>query len=231
MFRCQAFAVRQANSAMKICSDSLLFGARLPVQGLKVADFGAGTGILSLIAAQHGAKEIWAVEMDRGALDDLRLNFEHSSWQSKFHIVEGRIQDFVHKDHFDLIFSNPPFFVDSKLSTDESRSRARHTQDLSYEELLFAVKQNLSPSGEFWALIPEVHRELFLGEAQKFGFGLKLQVEIQSRPAKLSHVSMLCLDQDVQGAMLSEKVLIWDEKNQYAPSSEALLRDLLLRFA
>ncbi|NRA24609.1 MAG: methyltransferase, partial [Oleispira sp.] len=105
LFKLQQFSVKQTISGMKICSDSLLFGAMIPVTGCKrILDIGAGTGILSLMLAQkcHDISEkklaenetvsITSVEITPEAATEARVNFANSPWGSHLSLVEQDIQ-------------------------------------------------------------------------------------------------------------------------------------------
>lgn len=56
---------------------------------------------------------------------------------------------------YDHIVCNPPYFEDSLKSPDAGRSLARHTDQLSYEELFWSVSGLLSPKGRFSLIIPD----------------------------------------------------------------------------
>jgi len=113
IFRFQRFSVSQRQAAMKICTDSLLFGAMMPVKPMaNVLDIGAGTGLLSLIAAQLGAGRITGVELMEDACREAAENFARSPWPERLRAVRQSIQDFAENEtgRYDLIISNPPFF-------------------------------------------------------------------------------------------------------------------------
>jgi tRNA1Val (adenine37-N6)-methyltransferase len=73
IFRFQQFAVRQTDSAMKVCTDATLFGAMAPLQGgERVLDIGTGTGLLAMMAMQLGAARATGVELTTQAYAEAR---------------------------------------------------------------------------------------------------------------------------------------------------------------
>ena len=62
-FHFRQFSITQDKAAMKISTDGVLLGAVCAFDGAKkVLDIGAGTGLISLMAAQQSNAEITAVE-------------------------------------------------------------------------------------------------------------------------------------------------------------------------
>ena len=72
------------------------------------------------------------------------------------------MQEFAPAEKFDLIVSNPPYFVDSLLPPDAKRSTARHTHDLTFEELDEAVCRLLDAEGRFAIILPVAEFEKYL---------------------------------------------------------------------
>jgi tRNA1Val (adenine37-N6)-methyltransferase len=62
--------------------------------------------------------------------------------------------------------SNPPYFVDSLLPPDAKRSMARHTHDLTFEELDSAVCRLLADDGVFALILPVSEFEKYLALTQ-----------------------------------------------------------------
>ena len=153
------FRVAQPRSAMKVGTDGVLLGAwaRLEPSQRRILDIGTGTGLIALMAAQRteawGA-EIAGVEIDAGAAEDARDNFEDSEWSARLSVVECPIQEFHPEEKFDHILSNPPYFVASLLSPNESRTTARHTTSLTFEELARSAAELLSKEGILSLVLP-----------------------------------------------------------------------------
>lgn len=163
-FRFKQFAVEQDDVAMKVGTDGVLLGAWADCEGARrILDIGTGTGVIALQMAQRNATaQISAVEIDETASRRARANFDMSPWAERLQVVQVAVQQFEPTEQFDLIISNPPYFVDSLLPPDERRSTARHTHDLTFEELDRAVCRLLHEAGRFAIILPEVEFEKFL---------------------------------------------------------------------
>lgn len=176
-FRFRQFEVVQDFSAMKVNTDAVLLGAwmSLPCCGNpRVLDIGTGTGVIALMAAQRMAAEgkcgtVEAVEIDPGACRDASANFSAAPWEGMDLILHRKsLQDFSNSlpDKFDLIFTNPPYFIDSLKSADESKVLARHTDTLSQREILFHSARLLVPGGMLALVLPVTEGEEFLRKVE-----------------------------------------------------------------
>jgi ribosomal protein L11 methyltransferase len=77
---------------------------RLKKKGLSVLDVGTGSGILSIIAAKLGAKEVWGIDIDGVALENARENVEKNRVSAIVKTRKGSIGD-LHKK-FDVVVAN-----------------------------------------------------------------------------------------------------------------------------
>jgi type I protein arginine methyltransferase len=74
--------------------------------GKVVLDVGAGTGILSLFAAQAGAKKIYAVEATSAADYACKL-IEHAGLAERIEVLRGRLDEIEIPDKVEVIISEP----------------------------------------------------------------------------------------------------------------------------
>ena len=167
-FRFKQFAVEQDDVAMKVGTDGVLLGAWADCEGAKnILDIGTGTGVIALQMAQRNPEaQIRAVEIDEAAAKRARANFDLSPWAERLTVEQTAVQEFGPIEKFDLIVSNPPYFVDSLLPPDAKRSTARHTHDLTFEELDKAVARLLADSGKFALILRITEFEKYLSLTQ-----------------------------------------------------------------
>ena len=163
-FRFKQFAVEQEDVAMKVGTDGVLLGAWADCEGAeRILDIGTGTGVIALQMAQRNSEaQIQAVEIDEAAARRARANFDNSPWAERLTVEQTAVQEFEPSEKFDLIVSNPPYFVDSLLPPDAKRSTARHTHDLSFEELDNAAARLLADNGKFALILPITEFERYL---------------------------------------------------------------------
>ena len=137
-FLFKQFIVHHDRCAMKVGTDGVLLGAWAPVDQAHTAlDVGTGTGLVALQLAQRNPHlRVTAVEIDAPAAAQAAENVAGSPWPDRIEVVCADFNDFQPDGRFDLIVSNPPYFVDALPCPDRQRNTARHAGGLNYD-LLF----------------------------------------------------------------------------------------------
>lgn len=155
VFRFKQFAVLIDRTAMKVGTDGVLLGAWCPVAGARhVLDVGTGCGVIALMIAQRNHEAvITGIDIDHDAVQEATLNFERSPWSDRLTAVEGNFND-MRTSGFDVIVSNPPFFTNGVLPAGDARIAARHTQSLTYRQLIEGAARLLSSHGALALISP-----------------------------------------------------------------------------
>jgi tRNA1Val (adenine37-N6)-methyltransferase len=159
-FQFKEFIVRQDHCAMKVCTDSCLFGAwvvRNMNHPANILDIGSGTGLLALMLAQKSKAEIDAIEIEINCFRQLEQNLEESPWRQRLHPIHGDIRDYAFSRLYDLIICNPPFYANDLTSISPERTVAMHSSALTLDELFEACSQLLTETGNLYLIIP-AHR-------------------------------------------------------------------------
>ena len=111
---------------MKVGTDGVLLGAWAGVRpsDRRILDVGTGTGLIALMMAQR-APEARITGVDVEEVSQARENAAASPWGGRVVFEQCPVQEFAPDEHFDLIVSNPPFFVASLTCPDEGRTTPR----------------------------------------------------------------------------------------------------------
>ena len=241
-FRCKQFYVDHRDCAMKVSTDALLLGAwtQLPAAGA-ILDIGTGSGILTLMLAQRSQQQadliLDAIELDPQAADVAAENFRQSPWSAKIRLIKGDILTYpASADHpsdrrYSLIISNPPFFADSLKAVDPKRNQARHTDTLSFVDLLKAAAHLLAPGGLFSLVLPTAAAAQIIQLAQQSGWFLQRQCLVQSKAGKAPVRTLLSLsDIPPLEVAVTEQLLIHAADGSYSAEYRQLLCDFYLKF-
>lgn len=170
-FKFKEFTIQQDKTAMKVGTDGVLLGAWVNIKnGISSAlDIGTGTGLIALQIAQRSDLEtIDALEIESEAFEQAVMNFENSDWADRLYCYHASLQEFDKEidEKYDLIVSNPPFYKNSFKTPIIKRATARHTDTLSFEELLSISSNLLSSTGSCAFIIPFYEEDQFLELAQ-----------------------------------------------------------------
>jgi tRNA1Val (adenine37-N6)-methyltransferase len=133
-----------------------LLGAFIDATDKKLGlDLGTGTGVLSLMVAQKNTEiQLDAVEINSFAAAECSFNFEQSVWSNRLKCLEGNYLTIDFEKCFDLIFTNPPYHIESIIGENLDYNRAKHSDSNELAELFRLVNRILSEDGDFWLILP-----------------------------------------------------------------------------
>jgi tRNA1Val (adenine37-N6)-methyltransferase len=230
-FTFKQFHVDDDQCAMKVGTDSILLGAMTQVsQSNRILDIGSGCGLLSLMLAQRiqGHGEITAVEVDEAAATQARHNIALSPWPDTIKVVQSDINQFTAAQSFDLIISNPPYFVDSLLGPKEARNVARHTGGLTQQQLLTSVNALLSVQGLFWVILPTKDAQQLIELSTAEGLHLQQLCEVYTVKHKPIHRYIMAFARFSRPGIVKSTIDVYGEKSQYTSQFIALTQNFYL---
>jgi len=234
IFRFKQFSVDQSGCGMKINTDGVLLGALAGVSDpARVLDIGAGTGVISLMLAQRFPHaRIDAVEVDASAAEAARGNFEASPFASQLQLIHSSFQDYSKKMDsaaYNLIVSNPPFFLNSLKNPDHQKTLARHAEEGFFEELVQFAEHHLSRDGELWLILPTEAALQTRTLADEAGFYLVRCVQVKSFADDQPHREVLVFSKKHEKKETAS-LIIYEAPKIYTEAYKSLLRDFLIIF-
>lgn len=186
-FDFKQFSVSDEHCGMKVGTDSVLLGvwAELPSGPTSIVDLGAGSGLLSLMAAQRCPQAmITAVEIDPDACADARANADASPFGSRIGVVCADAMAYKPARQPDLIICNPPYFDSTLVSPDARRAAARHGAGFDAVGALRFASAHLSPTGTLAMVTPADGWQQLVFEAEMLRLHLRRICRVATRTGK-----------------------------------------------
>jgi len=234
MFRFKQFNVDQTGCAMKINTDGVLLGALADAdKPASILDIGTGTGVIALMLAQRYAMaKVDAVEIDTEAAKTAERNFKASTFANRLTLyAEGFENHFDQypESKYDLIVSNPPFYIDSLKSPGAKKTLAKHTDVDFFERLMNAVAGHLSFYGSFWLIVPATMADLLISLAASYSILLQRTISIQSYLHSEPHRVILYFCKEKSSTETSSFV-IYEDEGVYSVGYKELLKPYFINF-
>lgn len=235
-FKFKKFTIWHDKCAMKVGTDGVLLGALAPSESVKrVLDVGTGTGLIALMLAQRTEKEqdvtITAVELDKDAVLQAEENIRQSPWPNRITVVSTDYRTYSPAVKFDLIVSNPPYFVNAIKSPHLNRTQARHTDSLSFEDLITKSAALLADGGVFGVIIPTDVMNSFFTLAKDVNLTLLKRIMIKTTPIAIAkRVVLFFGKEDKEIADIEDKELLIElERHQYSDDYIRLTKSFYLK--
>lgn len=229
-FEFKLFTVYHDRCAMKVGTDGVLLGAWAPAENAqRILDVGTGTGLIALQLAQRNPSAmITAIEIDPAAAEQAQENVLRSPWADRVEISCIDFRLFQSEYKFDLIISNPPYFVDALKCPDEQRSKARHTGGLNYDLLFHHSAHLLWEQGVVSIIIPSEVEKAVVDAAWKYKLFVSHRMRVFTKPGKPCRRVLLTFSFQEKECM-EENLCIETERHNYTPEYIALTRDFYLK--
>lgn len=232
-FAFKKFNIKQDKCAMKVGTDAVLLGAWVNPNGSKrILDIGTGTGVISLMLAQKSKAKITAIDIDRDSTDQALCNVQESSFHEQIQVKHIAFQDLVKNtdEKYDLIVTNPPYFIDSSKNQAEGRVKARHTDQLPFGDLITGVKKLLDEKGKFCLILPKNEAALFRKMAEAKGLYLSKLLRIRTRPEKDSEKRHIMQFEFKESEFSESTLIIEQDIRNYTEEYKSLTKDYYLHF-
>lgn len=232
-FQFKKFTIRHDKCAMKVGTDAVLLGAWADTAHCNnILDIGTGTGIIALMLAQRSNAIIDAIDIDREACIQAEENVATSPFAGRINIVYASCAEFAaspKQKKYDLIVSNPPYFINSLKCPDNKRSMARHTDSLSLPALIKDSYALLSATGRIALVLPYEQ----LGEVEEIAHENALYIGRQTAviPTPEAQPKRLLIELSATdtGTKKRDTLIIEEARHQYTSDYIALTKEFYLK--
>ena len=186
-FQFKQFKIEQAQNAMKVTTDSCLFGAWVADEvakhqhsQLSGLDVGTGTGLLTLMLVQKNAHlHIDAVEIDMASAEEASKNISQSPWSKNITVIATDALHFDNDKKYDIIISNPPFYENDLKGDNEKNNNAHHSASLTLNQLIQFAAKKLSNDGHLYLLFPYKRKDEAINTLVQFGLSISAIVYVK----------------------------------------------------
>lgn len=226
-FRFKQFFIEDSKCAMKVGTDGVLLGAWCPT-GSRILDVGTGSGLIARMLMQRCPEaEVEGIDIDAAAVEQACENGVKAYCSSLQEWQNDKSQMTNHK--YDLIVSNPPYFQNSLKNPDTGRMTARHTDTLSYTDLIHHCARLLKEDGQLALILPADAEAEVRGLAAAERLSLTHVTHVYSKEGKPAKRVLLAFSHQLSVISPTEDTLVLeDEIGGRSAAYSDLTRDFYL---
>lgn len=233
-FHFRNFSMMHHRSTMKVGTDAVMLGAWTEVEEAgHILDAGTGSGILALMAAQRNSlATIHAIDVDAESVKEAVVNFARSPWSNRIRAEQADLRSYMPEPNisYDLILANPPFFENHIKTSDARRTLARHTDSLSFADLLGACSRLLSAKGRASMVLPWEAGKQILQIAPYYGLWPSRTLNIIPVEGREPNRMNLELNKLPGASLCESSLVIRNSSMQFTHEYRELLKDFYLGF-
>jgi len=230
VFNFKEFVIDQENCPMKINTDGVLLGAMAHVETPKyILDIGTGTGVIALMLAQRNKiARIDALDIDQNAHEKAVLNFKNSLFHERLNAFCCDFKIFFEQNpsnKYDLIISNPPYYLHALQSPKAHRNVSKHTNTQFFLDLLLVAKNHLTDGGTIELIVPVDVSMMLQNIASDYNLFVKRIINIKSFENKATIRHVISLKNVKTANVVSEDFCIYANQGVHSLAYKAALKN------
>lgn len=234
IFKFKQFDVDQSGCAMKINTDGVLLGALAEAnRPLTILDIGTGTGVIALMLAQRFRDaKIDAVEIDQSAAETAGQNFQNSPFADRLTLYPSGFAEFFDRypeKKYDLIVSNPPFYINSLKSPEAKRELAKHANRDFFDGLISYASKHLTDKGIICLILPLDTVAWVKQLVVKNGLFIRKTITVLSYQDSEPHREIVVLSSN-SGKPIADRFVIYESPKIYTGQYRETLKDFFTIF-
>jgi len=232
-FKFKKFSISDDNSSLKVTTDAVMLGAWVKTgTALSILDIGTGCGIIALMLAQQSDAFIDGIDIDAPSIEQAKENVQKTKWGKKINMFHSSLQNFtkVRNNHYDLIVCNPPYFKDGLKSPDKVKNIAKHSEFLSFDEIISNTKKIIKIYGRLCVILPQSESIVFKEKALINSLYLTRVLNVRHYPNRQVK-RVLMQFESLRKNRVEENITIYnDEDDTFTQEYKNLTKDYYLKF-
>jgi tRNA1Val (adenine37-N6)-methyltransferase len=221
----------QSKSGYRFSADAVLLSSFVSMQRVKkIADLGAGSGVIGLLLARkYPSAHITLVELQESLVKNAEKNAELNGLADRVSVVHQDIKkmkfdpDVLHC--YDLVVSNPPFRKTKTglISPSDERAMARHEIHLPIATLTRAAFSMLKHHGRFCVIhLPERLAEVMAAMRQSNLEPKRIRFAHSNTGSEAKMVLIESVKEGKPGLIVEPPLYMYDQAGQYSEEMRAI---------
>lgn len=232
-FNFKTFSIEQNSTVFKVGTDAVLLGAWLQdkIRINNVLEIGSGTGVISLCLFQKHKNALYtAIDSNIDAVNFTQINFQKNGME-KYVVSHNNFHNFFENQtsQFDLIFSNPPYFVNDLIAEKEVNIHAKHAINFDFNLFFKLSYQALDEKGKLALIFPSQSKNYLINLAKENKFNVEIICDVFSKKSKEANRFMILFSIEKVNEK-KESICIYNEDSSYSSSYRELTKDFYLKF-
>lgn len=231
-FNFRQFTIYDDLSTMKVNTDGVLLGALVPVDNYRnILEIGCGAGYISIMLAQKNLNaQITAIDIDKNSIAQANYNFRNCKWANRLSAYNISLEDFAKSsfNDFDLIISNPPFYLENYRSIKSQNLIAKHSTVLDFSNFLSLSSNLMNDYSKLCIILSAKSCNTIISIARDYCLFTAKQINIIPRENKKISRVVLILEKHLAYPIEVSNLIIRNEDLSYTNDFLELTKDYLL---